>query len=44
MLLFLFDGLLLFRFAERKFSALLFQEPPRFTRLEPDTAPLSIFD
>ena len=28
-------GLLLFRFAERQFFALLFQLPPRFTRFEP---------
>ena len=38
MLLFLFDGLLLFRFAERQFCALLFQLPPRFTRFSPDCA------
>ena len=35
MLLLLFDGLLLFRFAERQLFALLFQLPPRFTRFEP---------
>ena len=35
MLLFVFVGLLLFRFAERTLSALLFQLPPRLTRLEP---------
>ena len=36
MLLLLFDGLLLLRFAERQFWALLFQLPPRCTRLEPE--------
>ena len=36
LLLLRFDGLLLLlRFAERQFCALLFQLPPRFTRLEP---------
>ncbi len=35
MLLFVFDGLFLLRFAERQFLALLFQLPPRFTRFEP---------
>ncbi len=30
MLLFVFDGLFLLRFAERQFLALLFQLPPRF--------------
>jgi len=39
MLLFLLFGLLLFRFAERTFSAELFQFPPRFTRLDPEDAP-----
>ena len=34
MLLFLLSGLLLFRFEVRQFLALLFQLPPRFTRLE----------
>ena len=34
MLLFRFDGLLLFRFAERQFLALLFQLPPRIIRFE----------
>ena len=34
MLLFRFDGSLLFRFAERQFLALLFQLPPRITRFE----------
>jgi hypothetical protein len=36
--LFLFDGLLLLRFADRQFLALLFQLPPRITRFEPDGA------
>jgi hypothetical protein len=35
MLLFLLSGVLLLRFAARAFLALLFQEPPRLTRLEP---------
>lgn len=35
MLLLLFDGLLLFRFAERQFWALLFQLPPRNKRFDP---------
>ena len=39
MLLFRFDGVLLFRFAERQFDAVLFQLPPRFTRFEPESAP-----
>jgi hypothetical protein len=39
MLLFRFDGVLLFRFAERQFDAVLFQLPPRFTRFEPEFAP-----
>jgi hypothetical protein len=34
MLLFLLPGVLLLRFAERQFLALLFQLPPRITRLE----------
>lgn len=34
-LLLLLDGVLLLRFAERQFSALLFQLPPRLTRFEP---------
>jgi hypothetical protein len=34
LLLFRFVGLFLFRFAERRFSGLLFQEPPRRTRKE----------
>jgi hypothetical protein len=33
MLLFRFVGVFLFRLAERRFWGLLFQEPPRFTRL-----------
>jgi hypothetical protein len=36
MLLLLFVGLLLLRFAVRQLFALLFQLPPRFTRFEPD--------
>ena len=36
MLLFLLDGVLLLRFADRRLFALLFQLPPRFTRFEPD--------
>gem|GEM_PF-6439136 len=41
LLLFLFPGLFLLRLAERQFLALLFQLPPRITRLEPlsDTCP-----
>ena len=35
MLLFLLDGLLLLRFADRQFLPLLFQLPPRITRFEP---------
>ena len=35
MLLLLFVGLLLLRFAVRQLFALLFQLPPRFTRFEP---------
>jgi len=35
-LLFVLLGLLLLRFADRQFCALLFQLPPRLTRLEPD--------
>ena len=34
-LLFLLSGLLLLRFADRQFLALLFQLPPRITRFEP---------
>ena len=30
-----FEGMFLFRFAERAFSGLLFQEPPRTTRDAP---------
>jgi hypothetical protein len=36
MLLFRFSGSLLFRFAARQFLALLFQEPPRKTRDDPE--------
>ncbi len=35
MLLLRLPGVLLFRFAARRFLALLFQLPPRFTRLAP---------
>jgi hypothetical protein len=35
MLLFVLPGLLLFRFAERQLFELLFQLPPRMTRLGP---------
>jgi hypothetical protein len=35
MLLFRLSGVFLLRLAARQFWALLFQEPPRFTRLEP---------
>jgi len=35
LLLLRFDGLFLLRFADRQFSAVLFQLPPRFTRFEP---------
>ena len=38
MLLFRLFGLLLFRYAERRFLPSLFQLPPRFTRLVPVTA------
>lgn len=38
-LLFLFVGVLLLRFAERQLFALLFQLPPRFTRLDPEDGP-----
>lgn len=34
-LLFRFDGEFLLRFADRQFTGLLFQLPPRFTRFEP---------
>ena len=40
MLLFVFDGVLLLRLADRQLSALLFQLPPRITRFEPSGAPL----
>ena len=35
MLLFVFSGSFLFRFAERQLFALLFHEPPRKTRSDP---------
>ena len=35
MLLFRLSGVFLFRFADRKFAGLLFQEPPRITRWPP---------
>ena len=35
MLLFRLSALFLFRFDVRRFSGLLFQEPPRITRLPP---------
>ena len=38
-MLFLFDGVLLFRLQTDALLALLFQEPPRLTRLEPDDEP-----
>lgn len=37
-LLFRFVGVFLLRFAERQLFALLFQLPPRMTRLEPSLA------
>ena len=41
LLLFSFDGLLLFRFETRQFLELLFQLPPRSTRLSPyDALPI----
>lgn len=44
MLLFLFSGVFLFRYAERRFLALLFQEPPRITRfVESSTHSLNLF-
>ena len=42
-LFFLLSGLLLFRYVERRFLPLLFQLPPRNTRLSPETAPLFIY-
>ncbi len=39
LLLFSFDGLLLFRLDEVQLSALLFQLPPRFTRFDPEEEP-----
>ena len=45
MLLFLFVGLLLLRFADRQLIALLFQLPPRITRFEPfGRHPKSVLD
>lgn len=41
-LLFLLSGLLLFRLPTVQLFALLFQLPPRLTRLEPDTAPYKV--
>lgn len=41
MLLFRFVGSLLLRLADRQFSAVLFQLPPRFTRFEPPGVALS---
>ena len=41
-LLFRLSGLLLFRLADRQFSAGLFQLPPRITRFEPTTDALVI--
>ena len=38
-LLFRLSGEFLLRFAERQFLALLFQLPPRLTRLEPEPGP-----
>ncbi len=39
LLLFSFDGLLLFRLDEVQLFALLFQLPPRFTRFDPEEKP-----
>ena len=41
-LVFRLSGVFLLRFADRQFLALLFQLPPRFTRLEPDEGPVAI--
>lgn len=41
LLLFSFDGVLLFRLDEVQLSALLFQVPPRFTRFDPEEEPSS---
>jgi hypothetical protein len=40
--LFRLSGVFLLRFADRQFLALLFQLPPRFTRLEQDEGPVAI--
>jgi len=40
MLLLLLYGVLPLRYAERKFTAVLFQLPPRVTRLVPELAPM----
>lgn len=42
-LLFRLFGLLLFRLDTVQLEALLFQEPPRLTRLEPEAAPVFTF-
>lgn len=44
LLLFVFDGVLLFRLATRQFVALLFQLPPRRTRLEPSFSQMHPYD
>ena len=41
-MLFLLSGLLLFRLPTVQLFALLFQLPPRLTRLEPDAAPYKV--
>ena len=41
MLLFVLPGSLLFRFADRQFLALLFHDPPRKTRADPDAGRLT---
>ena len=40
MVLFRFSGLVLFRLADRQFTASLFQLPPRWTRFVPEEAPM----
>ena len=42
LLLFSFEGLLLFRLDEVQLEALLFQPPPRFTRFDPEEEPSSV--
>jgi hypothetical protein len=42
MLSFLFSGLFLFRFAERRFLGSLLKEPPRSTRLQSFYPPIGI--